>query len=172
MSLMILLFFSGAWYTMIREAEVASESRSSEKEVPIKEKVYRDGEAFTELDPDGKEVFNLQIKALDKLPEDAEVEKLQSNKKFAVFELYLENLKDHNVEFKGYYTNLMVDEKEIKPDDFVVIEEEGWNKFRLEAGGYLKLVLVYTIDKSTSEMKLVVSPGFYFKDYAYVFENK
>lgn len=172
-SLMIVLFFSGAWYTMIKDTEVVSESSLSKaEEVPKKDKVYQDGEMFTERDPDGKEVFRLQVKKLKQIPDKAELETLPENKKHVAFELFVENLNTHNVEFKGYYTTLTVGDKEIKPEDFVVAEEEGWNKFRLESGGYLKLVLIYPIDKSTNDMKLIVAPEFYYKEFTYRFETK
>lgn len=172
MSLLITAFFTGAWYTMIRDPEVATEKAvAEEKTVPNQEMVFQDGEVFIETDQDDNELFKLQVTKLDALPEDADVEEPSSNQKYAIFELHVENFEDYGKGFKGYYSNLKIGNEKIEPSDFVVVDKKGWNKIRLESGGHVKMVLIYLIDDNTNEMDLLISPEFYYKDIIYRFET-
>ncbi len=157
---------------MIREPEVAADKAvAEEKQAPKNEKVYKDGEAFIETDMDENKLFKLQVKKLDNLPEEANVEELSENEKYAIFELYAENFQEYGTGFKGYYTKLKVLDEKIEPNSFVIADKKGWNKYRLESGGHVKMILIYLIDKDVNEMDLVITPEFYYMDIVYRFDE-
>ncbi|WP_270182163.1 hypothetical protein [Alkalihalobacillus sp. CinArs1] len=171
MALLITAFFTGAWYTMIRDPEAASKV-VEEEPIVKEEKIYEDGESFVEEDMDDNKLLTLQVTRLQEPPEDAELNELPANKEYAFFELFVENFEEYGKAFKGYYTKLKVQGEQVEPVDFVVVDKKGWNKFRLESEGHVKMILIYAIEKDVKEMDLIVSPEFYYKDLVYRFQNK
>ena len=162
-------FFTGVWYTMIRSDQSKVEAIDS---APIQKKeeestYYEPGEAFVEKDMDGNELFRVEVDLVNKIPEEADLPNLKSDMEYVAFELFSRNSDEYGVEFKPYYSKLKVNGSQIKPEDFVIIEQDGWNKFRMEGGGSFRLVLIYPVTRNAKEMVLTISPEFYYKDIVY-----
>ncbi|MGB8002123.1 MAG: hypothetical protein WCF60_18785, partial [Anaerobacillus sp.] len=161
--------FTGVWYTMIRSDEAKVNATESD---PVQKKedestYYEPGEAFVEKNMDDNELFRVEVDLVTKIPEEADLPNLKSSMEYVAFELFARNSDDYGVEFKPYYSKLKVDGSQINPADFVIIEQDGWNKYLLESGGSFRLVLIYPVERNAKEMDLTIRPEFYYKDIIY-----
>lgn len=128
---------------------------------------YEFGEPYVEEDMDGEELFRLEVNVLDQLPEEAKLKELDKTQEYIGFELYAKNDQEAGLDFKPYYSKLKVNGSQVEPADFVIIEQDGWNKFIMKSKGSFRLVLIYPVDRDAKEMTLVISPEFYYKDILY-----
>lgn len=165
---LIVTFFSGVWYTMIRESSIeAVDSVAPIAETQEDREYYEPGEPYVEEDIDGNELFRLEVHVLDELPEEAKLKELDKTQEYIGFELYAKNNQEAGLDFKPYYSKLKVNGSQVAPADFVIIEQDGWNKFMMKSKGSFRLVLIYAVDRNAKEMTLVISPEFYYKDILY-----
>ena len=166
--LLIVTFFSGVWYTMIRQPSLEA---VNSVETTVKDQAdheyYEPGEPYIEEDKDGNELFRLEVNVVDQLPEEADLIELDNTQEYIGFELYAKNNQEAGLDFKPYYSKLKVNGSQIEPQDFVIIEQDGWNKFMMKSNGSFRLVLIYAVDRDAKEMTLVLSPEFYYKDILY-----
>jgi hypothetical protein len=165
---LIVTFFSGVWYTMIRESSLeAVNSVAPIAKTQADREYYEFGEPYVEEDMDGEELFRLEVNVLDQLPEEAKLKELDKTQEYIGFELYAKNDQEAGLDFKPYYSKLKVNGSQVEPADFVIIEQDGWNKFMMKSKGSFRLVLIYPVDRDAKEMTLVISPEFYYKDILY-----
>ena len=168
--LLIGIFFSGVWFTMIREDQTSIEAVDAVAptiQTHADQEYYEPGEPYVEEDMDGNELFRLEVKVMDEIPAEADLKELDQSQEYIGFELYAKNYQESGLDFKPYYSKLKVNGSQTEPENFVIIEQDGWNKFMMKSDGSFRIALIYPVDKDAKEMTLVISPEFYYKDILY-----
>ncbi|WP_226657917.1 hypothetical protein [Pseudalkalibacillus hwajinpoensis] len=168
--LLIGVFFSGVWFTMIREDQTSIEAVDTvapTAKTHTDQEYYEPGEPYVEEDMDGNEFFRLEVNMMDEIPAEADLKELDQSQEYIGFELYAKNNQESGLDFKPYYSKLKVNGSQIEPEDFVIIEQDGWNKFMMKSDSSFRIALIYPVDTDAKEMTLVISPEFYYKDILY-----
>ncbi|MDO6655914.1 hypothetical protein [Anaerobacillus sp. 1_MG-2023] len=172
---LIVGFFTGVWFTMIRnnypEAETTESVSIQKIEKHSNENGYKLGEPYVEKDMDGNEIFRLEVNRVDQIPGQEDLPELEKKKKYIGFEIYSKNFDEAAIDFKPYYSKLKVNSSHIKPEEFVIIDQDGWNKYWIKGGGSFRIVLIYAIDRNAKEMTLIITPEFSYKDLLFKVDN-
>ncbi len=168
--LLIGMFFSGVWFTMIREDQTRIEAVDAVEPTVQNDdgqEYYEPGEPYVEEDMDGNEFFRLEVQVLEEIPAEADLKELDPSKEYIAFELYAKNNQESGLDFKPYYSKLKVNGSQLEPEDFIILEQDGWNKFIMKSNSSFRIALIYPVDKDAKEMTLVISPEFHYKDILY-----